>query len=599
MMPSIKKIREKINLKIYWAKQPVIYLFDYLSLAAFLSGIAIIINYFGFSQSVDELADLTDTLLYINYFYALKFLVRLFFDFNPDQYILNHPLRPLLTLLMIILLAGNASFIPGVIHEFITENLQIHFLIHAVIFALFSGVMAIGSNFGFSLTHLNPATLLSLSFVVLIATGATILSMPQMTTEGDISFVDAVFTSTSASCVTGLIVQDTATFFSLKGQIVLMILIQLGGLNMLIIASFIASLMKGAGGLNSKNIVGNLLDADKTQNLKSIVRNVIYYSFIIEAAGAIAIYFSWGDQQTFTSIAEKWFFSAFHSVSAFNNAGFSLFSDGLFKQTINHQYFLQLIIAFQIILGGIGFFVLQDVFSIKKIKERRKYRWKRISVHSRLAIKTSIILLLTGTVFFLVLEFNNSLQDHSVIGKIITSFFQSVTLRTAGFNTVDIRSLTLPVLLLFMLFMFIGASPGSTGGGIKTTTFSVAFLAALANIRGKEHVEVMKRNISWSTVNKTYAVIAFSMGILFLFTLALSITETSFRTEEIIFEAFSALGTVGLSMGITPDMSEAGKIIITILMYVGRLGTLTLGIALSRKIKYKNYRFPDAHLIVG
>lgn len=598
-MPELRKIREIINLKIYRIKSPVMLVLDYLSLAAFLSGIVVIINYFGFSHPQQQIISLTKIILLINYFFTFKLLITLFFDFNPGKYIIGHPIRSFLSLLMITVWLNHTLMAPNQMSHFFFDSPESGFLVQSIIFGAFSGAMAIATRFGFSKAHLNPAALLSLSFLALIATGATVLTMPQMTTGSNISLIDAIFTSTSASCVTGLIVQDTATFFSLRGQIAIMVLMQLGGLNMLIIASFIASLLQGPGSLRSKNIVGNLLDTDKTQNFKQIVRKVIYYSLIIEAAGTIAIYLTWGDQQVFSSDGQKWFFSLFHSVSAFNNAGFSLFSNGLLESTINHQYFLQMIIAFQIILGGLGFFVLQDIFSFDSIKQRRKHRWKKLTIHSRLVLRSSLILIATGTVFFLVLEFDHTLSSHSLLGKLVTSLFQSVTLRTAGFNTVDISSLTLPVLLLFMVFMFIGASPGSTGGGIKTTTFAVSFLAAMANIKGKEHVEVMKRNISWDTVNKTYAVIAFTLGVLFIFTFGLSITETGFSMKEIVFEAFSALGTVGLSMGITPDLSEGGKVLVTVLMYVGRLGSLTLGIALSRKIRYKNYRYPDAHLIVG
>jgi potassium uptake TrkH family protein len=482
----------------------------------------------------------------------------------------------------------------------ISTDFSIHalFKLQVFLFAILTVMVFLKSGFHLSNLHLNPAALLSLSFLLLITFGTIVLSLPRMTTGQNISVLDALFTSTSASCVTGLIVQDTANFFTLRGQLAIMILIQLGGLNMVIVATFISSIYSGRGSLSSARILSSMLDTDYTDNLKIIIRKVVLYSAIIELAGVIAIFFSWG-QYPFNSLGEKIYFSIFHAISAFNNAGFSLFSHGLNETALQHQYTLHLVIAFLIILGGLGFLVLQDVFSFDRLRKKENRKWQKLQPHSRLILRISGALLLIAGVAFYFLENTNSLVGHSLTGKIITSFFQAVTLRTAGFNTVDIGSLTTPTLLLFLFFMFVGASPGSTGGGIKTSTFFIAIQAAVANIRGKENVEIYHRTISWEAVNKTYAIIIISLSLLFGFTFLLTIAEPQFSLKEIIFETFSAFGTVGLSTGITEQLSDAGKIIITILMYIGRLGSLTIGIALSRKIKYKNYKYPTAHFIVG
>jgi trk system potassium uptake protein TrkH len=446
--------------------------------------------------------------------------------------------------------------------------------------------------------HISPGAFLALSFLGLISIGTVLLKMPEMT-HGSISWIDALFTSTSACCVTGLIVQDTAEFFTFRGQLIIMLLFQLGGLNMLTIATFIGSFYRKAGSLYASNLLRDVLDTDQTGSLSDILRKVIYYSLSFELAGAVLLYFLWGNQYVFQDAGDRLFFSVFHSVSAFNNAGFSLFTNGLFESSVRFQYGAHVVVMLLIITGGLGFIVLQDVFSNTPFKRRQKGYWRNLMVNSRVVLNITFWMLLTGALLFYVFEYNNALKDHSFAGKIVTSFFQSATTRTAGFNTVDTSSLTIPTLLVFMLFMFVGASPGSTGGGIKTTTFAVAMKAAWANIRGRQHVEVFRRNIRWASVNKTYAIIAMALTFLFIFTILLSITNPQFSLREILFEQISAIGTVGLSLGITGDISMAGKLILVVSMFVGRIGSLTMIVIFSRRMISGNYRYPNARLMIG
>ncbi|MCF8338963.1 MAG: hypothetical protein K9I74_13385 [Bacteroidales bacterium] len=601
-MSKFRAFREKLNVEIYKIKSPLLQFLGVLALASAAIGGVIIIYFIGFSNTTAQVANLSHLLNIILMFYLVRYVMLFLLDFNPLTF-LKQNLSEGLFLVVVLLEWSSGHFFDVTLLEYTLQsttgfNPSTFFIMQGVLFAVLTVMVFLKSRFNLAKLHMNPAALLSLSFLLLITFGTILLSLPEMTTGQSISLLDALFTSTSASCVTGLIVHDTADFFTMRGQLAIMVLIQLGGLNMLIVATFISSLYSGRGSLMSARIFSSMLDTDQTQNLKIIIRKVIYFTLIIELAGIIAIFFSWG-QYPFSSFAEKVYFSVFHAISAFNNSGFSLFSDGLYETALQHQYALHLVIAFLIILGGLGFLVLQDIFSFERFRKREKRKWRKLQLHSRLVIRISGILLLIATVTFYFLENSNSLAGYSLAGKIVTSFFQAVTLRTAGFNTIDIGSLATPTLLLFLFFMFVGASPGSTGGGIKTSTFSIAIQAAIANIRGKEHVEIYRRTIPWEAVNKTYAIIIISLCILFGFTVALSITEQQFALEAIIFEAFSAFGTVGLSTGITADLSDIGKTIIIILMYIGRLGSLTLGIALSRKVKYKNYKYPEAHFIVG
>lgn len=601
-MSNFRTFRENLNVEIYKIKSPLLQFLGVLALASAASGGIIIIYFIGFSHTSDQLANLSYLLNIILMFYLVRYVMLFLLDFNPLTF-LKQNLTEGLFLSIVLLEWFSSQFLDVTLLEWILQSATGYtpralFVMQSALFGVLTVMVFLKSGFNLAKLHLNPAALLSLSFLLLITFGTILLSLPEMTTGPNISVLDAIFTSTSASCVTGLIVKDTAGFFTMQGQLAIMILIQLGGLNMVIVATFISSLYSGRGSLMSARILSSMMDTDQTQNLKIIIRKVIYYTLIIELAGVVAIFFSWG-QYPFSSVAEKVYFSVFHAISAFNNAGFSLFSNGLYETGLQHQYVLHLVIAFLIILGGLGFLVLQDFFTFERFRKRENRRWRKLHLHSRLVLRITGILLVIATVGFYLLENSNTLSGHSPAGKIVTSFFQAVTLRTAGFNTVDIGSLATPTLLLFLFFMFVGASPGSTGGGIKTSTFSIAIQAAIANIKGKENVEIYRRTIPSDAINKTYAIIIISLSILFVFTVALSITEQQFALKAIIFEAFSAFGTVGLSTGITADLSDIGKTIIILLMYIGRLGSLTLGIALSRKVKYKNYKYPEAHFIVG
>jgi Trk-type K+ transport system membrane component len=252
-----------------------------------------------------------------------------------------------------------------------------------------------------------------------------------------------------------------------------------------------------------------------------------------------------------------------------------------------------------IFLGGIGFFVLKDIFSWKKIVERRKLKWKTLSISSKIALRMSFTLVILGAIFFFVLENNTSLKEHSLYGKIIVSLFQSISTRTAGYNSVDFTKLGLPIMLIFMLLMFIGASPGSTGGGIKTTTFTVIIKSAISTIKGRKNVEMFKKNISFSLIDKAYSIALFSLSLIFIGTFILTITEPDKDLFQLLFEEISAFGTVGLSAGITAALSFSGKLVIIITMFIGRIGTLTLALMLSREIAYRHYKYAEAHVMIG
>jgi Trk-type K+ transport system membrane component len=348
-----------------------------------------------------------------------------------------------------------------------------------------------------------------------------------------------------------------------------------------------------------QSLIKDIVSTDKLSDTRGLLRKIFIYSIFIEITGATFLFLTWPNELQFNGLGEKIYFSVFHAVSAFNNAGFALFTNNMYDVSIRHAYNLHLVIATLIFLGGIGFIVLEDIFAMRNIRERRKMKWKRLQAHSRIALYTSGILIVVGAIVFYLVEFRHSISGYGIYGSIVSSLFQSVTCRTAGFNSVDIGQLGQPVIFFMMFLMFIGASPGSTGGGIKTTTFSVLLRSAISTIKGRQNVEIVKHTISNATISKAYSIALFSISLIFISTFFLSVSEPDKDIIDLLFEEISAFGTVGLSTGITASLSDAGKSIIILSMYIGRIGTLTLAMAITKRIVYAKYRYSEINVVVG
>ena len=434
--------------------------------------------------------------------------------------------------------------------------------------------------------RLNTTQVIALSFLGAILAGTLLLTFPAATTDGrGATFIDALFTATSATCVTGLIVQDTPNYFSGFGQMVILVLIQLGGLGIMSYSAFLA-LLFGRFTLGQRGMLQDMMDEDR--NVLSMIIYVFKMTFVIEFAGAIFLFLRW--VFVFKDPLQSIYVSIFHSISAFCNAGFSLFSDSLEGYVADPL--VNIIIMGLIICGGIGFIVVYEV--TQRINKPRRF----LSTHSRLVLSTSALLAIAGFIAFFFIEFDGTLLHYPVTTKIWGALFQSVTPRTAGFNTIPIASLSAISLTIMMILMFIGASPGSTGGGIKTTTFAILLLSLKNILQGKADIEVFKRTIPSTVIYKALAIV---VGILLLLTSAFLLL-LAFENKPflpLLFEAISAFGTVGLSMGITPDLTIIGKVLIIILMYGGRLGPLTLGFALTRVLRKEKIQYPEAKIMIG
>jgi potassium uptake TrkH family protein len=455
---------------------------------------------------------------------------------------------------------------------------------------------------------ISPSVVFILSFILLIFIGAALLSLPKSTTV-PITFIDALFTSTSAVCVTGLIVVDTSSVYTVFGQTLIMTLFQIGGLGMMTFTSFFGFFFKGSLSIENSLYLKDYINENNIGIIGSTLVKIIIFTIVIELIGAILVY-QLTNPELFTTNTSRFFFALFHSISAFCNAGFSTLYNGLYEPGFRELYTMHLVIAVSIILGGIGFPVFISYYeylkrviigSARQIEGIEKYKHApRVSnINTRLAVNTTSLLLVVGFLVYWFFEQENSLKGLSTYGKIVTSFFGSVTPRTAGFNTIDMTTLAVPTVLFYLILMWIGASPGSTGGGLKTTTFAVAVLNTWSVATGKKRVEVFGREISSETLRKSFAAIVLSFLVIGLGVFLIMIFNPELELIDVAFEVFSAFSTVGLSLGITAKLSTASKIVIMLVMFLGRVGTITILVAISRKIGEQRYRYPEESVIVS
>jgi len=444
----------------------------------------------------------------------------------------------------------------------------------------------------------SPARTAIVAFALLIFTGTFLLMLPAASTGKPVGCIDALFTSTSAVCVTGLTVVDTGRTYSLFGQSIIMILIQIGGLGIMTMSTLFIMLAGKRPGLAGQIVVQDAFTHSRERHISSILKDVFLFTGVIEGVGILIMFFVFLPEN---SVQRAFFLSVFHSISAFCNAGFSVFSDSFVKYRENVA--LNLVICFLIISGGIGFLVLSEIKRKFLIKHRAL---SRLSLHSKIVLSTTLFLILSGMVLILGMEWSNTLAPLSLPGRFLAAFFQSVTARTAGFNTLPIGNMANQTLFLITLLMFIGASPGSCGGGIKTTSFTTLAVLGLSRFQGQDRPLLFNRTISATSVGKAVSVVILSAMVICLGIMLLLITEigqishtqSRGRFLELFFEVVSAFGTVGLSTGITGLLSEIGKVILSMVMFVGRLGPLVVGVAVSRDTATR-YFYAEESIMVG
>ncbi|MBI4647774.1 MAG: ATPase [Bacteroidia bacterium] len=588
-----------------------------LFLVKFIDNVLFILSFIAFGSLIYKfgfpISQEVNSKLYLFYivfanivFWGL--LIKILFIFNKiekKRLILKLSILFLLLIIFIIRYFFDENVTGSIpVFDFITKNL----ILYLIIISVFIIEISQKSLKIFTGT-INPALVFISSFFILILAGASLLLLPQATTKS-ISIVDALFTSTSAVCVTGLTVVDTATVFTTFGKAIVLILIQLGGLGVMTFTSFFGLFFMGSSSFKSNLYLKDFINTENLSDVFKSLLKILLITFGIEFTGAAIIFFNI-DKEILPDILSRIGFSIFHSISAFCNAGFSTLSNNLYDINFRFNYNIHLIIAFLIILGGIGFPIIFNYYTLSKHflrniirlllkKQKRYYHVPRIiNINTRLALFTTIILLAGGTIIFFMLEYNNTLKEHNLYGKIVESFFHSTTPRTAGFNTLNMTMFYQPTALIIIFLMWIGASPCSTGGGIKTSSFAIAVLNIFSFAKGKDRIEVQHRQIMDDSVSKAFCTIILSLLVIGLSVLLVSSFDIEKNILDVAFECFSAFGTVGLSLGITSDLSVASKYIIIFTMFLGRVGILTIIVAFIRKVKSLSYEYPKENILVG
>ena len=560
--------------------------------------ISLILQYgFYFTEpwtNVFQTIDLSVLLIFI-----LQQIAKILLSPNRRSYLAERWMEYILTLFFVAAIAIyplTADLYHDIAPSWWFENLSSLYIIIAQIIILLDIVLGtVRYSRRVSTLHIQPARLFIGSFVTVILLGTLALLLPRATMAG-ISVVDALFTSTSAVCVTGLIVVDTGSAFTPLGQIIILFLIQIGGLGLMTFTTFF-TLFSSRLSIKERVLMQQFLNRESLGQVRNTLRSIVLVTLFIEAIGAVLLYFSWGDV-VFASERAKVFSSIFHSVSSFCNAGFSLFSENLAVSGAAMNIRLNLIVASLIILGGLGFITIVNIAQLRPWGNPVHRLRRRLTAHSRLVLSTSAILIAVGAVMFYVLEYHNVSAGLAPGEKILAALFQSITTRTAGFNTVDISAMAVPATLIFILLMFIGASPGSTGGGIKTTTAALVFLSAVNHVRGKQTVEIAHRRVLHASIERAYAALLFGLALVIMSIFLMTLFEP-FPLLDIVFECFSAAATVGLSRGITFDLTDASKIVIIFTMLIGRVGTLTMMMALTRRAPVSNHDYPSEQIIVA
>lgn len=590
--------RERVNILLYDSRDFVLGALSRISFLVALSTIISLVIFHGFNLNDAQNHIIGLIVRFSIGYYLLKFLIEVIYNFHPWAFVKARKWEAILMAFLVLdilviniqgveLLSflGDAIGVSSLHSGFV---LLLQFYVMIIVFLEFGKVGERLPDF-----NLTPPALLLISFILLIALGTGLLMLPEMKAgSGSLDFVTALFTSISASCVTGLSLIDISTVLSFKGQLIVMILMQLGGLNIISFAALFA-ILRGGFGMRQQNFMSENLGESMLQSGK-LVGSIFRLTLTIELIGAILLGIIWFPK--FDSLGNTLFFSIFHSISAFNNAGFSLFSDSLATEGNAFLPAVHWVIALLIILGGIGFGTLSDVLSQPWRNQPLTRSWRGLRLGTKIGLTVAGILLVTGGVILsLTLSYNGEISTH-----ISASFFQSVTARTAGFNTIDIGAMAMPALLFMMFLMFVGGGSGSTAGGIKTSTFALVFLSAYATIRGKKDINLYKNKIPWELMNRAFAVFLFAIVFIFLGIFVLTILEPDIAFLDLAFEQVSAFCTVGLSTGITSELSLSSQTVIMLSMLIGRVGTLTLAFALSgNRPESNSFSYPKGYMHVG
>jgi len=606
---DIRSFREKVNLFIYGSKTKVAVTLSISYILISLFSIGVLVYYFGFPLSEKEKFSAFVLLQYSFTFYILRFLVKIVYEFDVPTFLKNNWFEA--SILGLLALEGLFYNITGhfLIEPLFTsmglENFNDFSMIFVQLFIFVLMITTVVKQRRFKpWTKVHPGWLFTMSIGLLTIIGAGLLMLPEMS-KGGIGFIDALFTAMSSVSVTGLTTFDISHVLTFKGQVVVMILMKLGGLNTIAFGALMLVVAKFGVGIKYHEVIEDFVNQDSILKANSMLAKIVLWATTIEIIGIILLYFGFGDHGIFADSGTRFFHSVFHGISGFNNAGLSSLPGGMMNPAVLHNTFVHTVLMILFFLGGFGMIYVFDLFEINRLRERMRTPWKKIDFGTQISLYFTLALLFLGATVFFIFEYNNSLRHESFLDDLVNSFFMSMTTRNAGFNVVDTAAMTMPVLIVFLFLMFIGASSGSAGGGIRTSTFAVIWASVTCTIRGKKHTELFKRTISNDVVLKAYAITIFFVvgNIIGPFVLAISeadlLASGKYDFMDLVFEHVSAASTVGLSTGITSELSDVGKFVLITAMFIGRVGTLTLAYLIGKKVISRNYKYPTGHTMLG
>lgn len=564
----------------------------------------------GFPLSIDELEKVQMLYKAVWIIFLIDVSLHIFLQYRTTK----KQYRRLAWILSILLYL---TLIPVIFHRSEEEGAILHFweFLHGQLYHLTLMMVFSLLNLSNGLVRLlgrrtNPSLILAVSFIAIILVGTGLLMLPRCTVGG-ITWVDSLFTATSAVCVTGLVPVDVSSTFTTGGLLVIILLIQIGGLGVMTLTSFFAMFFMGNTSLYNQLVVRDMVSSNSLSSLLSTLLYILGFTLVIEGIGMVSIWFSIHGTLGM-SFEDEVAFSAFHSISAFCNAGFSTLPGNLGNPMVmtNHNW-LYISISFLIILGGIGFpilvnfkgivtYHLRHLWKLIRTRKHEKYRMIHLyNLNTKIVLIMTFLLLLLGTVAIAAFEWNASFAGMSVADKWTQAFFNATCPRTAGFNSVDLATLSVQSLLVYMMLMWIGGGSQSTAGGVKVNAFAVVVLNLVAVLRGSERVEVFGRELSHDSIRRSNATVVMSLGILFIFIFTLSILEPGQSLMALTFECVSALGTVGSSLNLTPKLCDASKLLVALLMFIGRVGLITLMLGIVKQKKKTKYRYPKDNIIIN
>ena len=608
---TIREIRERINLFIYDSKTQVLGTLSVLNVVVSLTAISTLIYYYGF-----ELTEVTRmncfTVIEVSFgFYILRYIIKMFYNFNVLKFLRDNWFEGIVIILLLV--------------EGISYNLFDAMLIEPVFISLgfddfgaFSMVFVQMYIFIIILSNLfkqkkfkpwlkiHPGWLFTISILMMTLIGAGLLMLPEMSkVEGGMSFMDSLFLSMSSVSVTGLSPVDVSEALTFKGQIIVLVLIKLGGLNTIAFGALMLVVAKFGVGIKYHEVIEDFVNKDSILKARTMLAKIVLWATTIEIIGIVLLFIGFGSEGEFANTGNRFFQSVFHGVSGFNNAGLSTLHGGMMHPDVINNTFVHTVIMVLFFLGGFGMIYVFDLFELRRLRERMRKPWKTIEFGTKISLYFTLFLLAIGAIIFLAFEWNNSLNGKSTLDAVVTALFESMTTRNAGFNVVDTATLTMPVMVFFLFLMFIGASSGSAGGGIRTSTFAILWATLVSTVKGKKHIELFKRTLSNDLVLKAFTILIFFIigNVIGPFVLAITeadlLAKGEFNFMDLVFEHVSAASTVGLSTGITAELSESGKFVLIIAMFIGRVGTLTLAYLVGKRVLSRNYKYPSGHTMVG